>query len=231
MKWLFGLLLLASLAFFAFMQWGLDGFGDNKNLQPQPPLLAEKIKLLPAITTSASSVPPTALPAVQAAAACMEWGDFSGNDLARVTAALSALKLGDNLTQRQIEHTIGYWVYLPPPNNSAEVVKEVAQIKKLGLSEYFIIQEEGKWQNAISLGVFKTAEAAHNFRDSVRAKGLESAKVGERTSKRLFTVFVLKDPGAEAMAKITIMQKDFPDSELKATACHQIGQSQLTSGG
>jgi hypothetical protein len=227
MKWLFGLLLLASLAFFAFMQWGLGGFGDSKILQPQPPLYAEKIKLLPAVIASASSVPPP----VQAAAACMEWGDFSGNDLARVTEALSALKLGNNLTQRQIEHTIGYWVYLSPLNNSAEVAKEVAQIKKLGLNEYFVIQEEGKWQNAISLGVFKTAEAAHNFRDSIKAKGLESAKVGERASKHLFTVFVLKDPGAEAMAKITIMQKDYPDSELKATACRQIGQSQLTSGG
>ena len=234
MKWLFGVLLLASLAFFAFMQWGLSGFGDNKTLQPQPPLLAEKIKLLPAVISPVSSVQPavqsSAQPAAQTTGACMEWGDFSGNDLVRATAALSALKLGNTLSQRQIEHTIGYWVYLPALDNSAEVAKKVAQIKALGLGEYFIIQEEGKWKNTISLGVFKTADAAHKFRDSVKAKGLESAIVGERTSKSTFTVFVLKDPGAEAMAKIAIMQKDFPDSELKATSCRPIGPSQLTSG-
>lgn len=215
MKWLFGLLLLSSLAFFAFMQWGGTGAGDSKNLQSQPPLNAEKIKLLPAVISSTSSVQS----AVQAATVCMEWGDFSGSDLSRATAALSDLKLGNKLTQRQVEHTIGYWVYLPPLKNSAEVEKKVAQIKELGLEEYFVVQEDGKWQNAISLGVFKTAEAAHKFRESVKAKGLESAKAGERMSKHMLTVFVLKDPDAGITAKMAALQKDFPDSELNAAAC------------
>jgi hypothetical protein len=214
MKWLFGLLLLLSLAFFAFMQWGGAGAGD-KNLQSQPPLNAEKIKLLPSAISSVSSVQS----AVQAASACMEWGDFSGSDLTRATAAISALKLGNKPMQRQVEHTIGYWVYLPPQKNSAEVEKKVAQIKGLGLEEYFVVQEAGKWRNAISLGVFKTVEAAHKFRESVKAKGLESAKAGERTSKHMFTVFVLKDPDTGVTAKMAALQKDFPDSELKAAAC------------
>jgi hypothetical protein len=205
MKWLFGLLLLASLAFFAFMQWG--GAGDGKDPQPQPALNAEKIRLLPA----ASAVQP----AVQAV--CMEWGDFSGSQLSRASAALSALKLGN--AQRQVEHTIGYWVYIPPLKNSAEVEKKIAQIKEAGLEEYFVEQEAGKWQNSISLGVFKTEEAAHKFLESIKVKGMKSAKAGERTSKHMYTVFVLKNPDAGATAKMAILQKDFPDSELKAAAC------------
>ena len=215
MKWLFGLLLLASLTFFAFMQWGGAGAGDSKGPQPQSPLNAEKIKLLPAAISSASSVQS----AVQASLACMEWGDFSGNALARATAALSALKLGNNLTQRQIEHVSGYWVYIPPLKDSAEVEKKVAQIKALGLEEYFVMQETGKWQNAISLGVFKTEEAAHKFLESIMAKGVKSAKVGEHMSKRMLTVFVLKDPDAGITAKMAALQKGYPDSELKAAAC------------
>ena len=212
MKWLFGVLLLASLAFFAFMQWG--GAGDN--LQPQPPLNAEKIRLLPAVISSSSSVPP----AVQAVHACMEWGGFSGSDLTRATAAISALKLGNNPTQRQVEHTIGYWVYLPALKNSAEVEAQVAKLKALGVEEYFVVQEAGKWRNAISLGVFKTEEAALKFRENIKAKGLKSARAGARTSKRMFTVFVLKDPDAVITAKMATLQKDFPDSELKAAACN-----------
>jgi len=213
MKWLTGLLLLICLAFFAFMQW--NETGDSKNLQSQPPLNAEKIKLLPAVASSA----PAAQSAVQAASACMEWGEFSGNDLARATSALSALRLDNNLTQRQIEHISGYWVYIPPLANSAEVEKKIAQIKELGLGEYFVVQEAGKWQNAISLGVFKTAEAAHKFLESTLAKGVKSAKAGERMSKHMLTVFVLKDPDTGVMAKMASLQKDFPDSELKAAAC------------
>jgi hypothetical protein len=149
----------------------------------------------------------------------MEWGDFSGSDLTRATAALSALKLGNNLTQRQIEHVSGYWVYIPPLKNKAEVEKKVAQIKALGLEEYFVMQEAGKWQNAISFGVFKTEEAAHKFLESILVKGVKSAKVGEHMSKRMLTVFLLKDPDAGVMAKMAGLQKDFPDSELNAAAC------------
>jgi hypothetical protein len=215
MKWLFGLLLLASLVFFAFMQWGGVGAGDSKSLQPQPPLNVEKIKLLSSAMLPASSVQS----GVQAAPVCMEWGDFSGVDLTRATAALSALALGNNLTQRQVEHVSGYWVYIPPLKSSAEVEKKVAQFKALGVGEYFVVQEAGKWQNAISLGLFKTEEAAQKFRESIKAKGIGSAKVGERTSKRMFTVFVLKDPDASVTAKLAALQKDFPDSDLEAAVC------------
>lgn len=215
MKWLFGLLLLASVAFFAFMQWGGAHSGDGKSLQAHPPLNAEKIKLLPAVISPVSTVPP----ASQTASVCMEWGEISGNDLNRATAAISALKLANKPAQRQVEHTIGYWVYLPPLKNSAERDKKVAQLDELGVEEYFVVQDSGKWHNAISLGVFKTQEAAHRFRDSIKAKGLESAKAGARTGKQTSTVFVLKDPDAAVTAKMAALQKDFPDSELKATAC------------
>jgi hypothetical protein len=216
MKWLFGVLLLASLIFFAVIQWSGTGAGDSKNLQPQPLLNAEKIKVLPVLVSAASSVQ---APSVQIPSVCMEWGGFSGSELTRATAAMSALKLGNNLTQRQVEHTIGYWVYLPPLKNGAEVEKKVAQLKELGVEEYFVVQEAGKWRNAISLGVFKTEEAARKFRESIKTKGLESAKAGARTSKHMFTIFVLKDPDAGVTSKMTSLQKDFPDSELKAAAC------------
>lgn len=215
MKWLFGVLVLASLAFFAVIQLGGAG-GDNRNLQPQPALNAEKIKVLPAVIPSAVI---SSAPAVQAPSVCMEWGSFSGNELARATAAMSALKLGNNLSLRQVEHTIGYWVYLPPLKNSAEVEKKIAQLKELGVEEYFVVQDAGKWRNAISLGVFGTEEAAHKFRESIKAKGLGSAKAGARTSKQMFTVFVLKDPDAGVTAKMASLQKNFSGSELKAAEC------------
>lgn len=213
MKWLFGVLLLSCLLFFAVMQWGGRQGGSNA-LQAEPPLNADKIRLLPE-----SAVLPVSAVKAEVASACMEWGSFSENDLPRANAALAPLKLGGKLSQRQTEHVNGYWVYLPPFKNSDEVEKKIAEIKDLGLEEYFVVQDEGKWHNAISLGVFKTPEAAHKFRDSVKDKGLKAAKAGERMSKRLFTVFVLKDPDPALTARMTALQKNFPGSELKAAAC------------
>ncbi len=215
MKGLFWLLLLASLLFFAFMQWGGTRTGDSKNLQSQPPFNTEKIKLL-----RTPIAPPLATQsAVQATDVCMEWSEFSGNDLTRATAALDTLKLGDRLTQRQVEHASGYWVYIPPLKTRADADKKVAQLKAFGVEEYFVVQEAGKWRNAISLGVFKTEEAAQKFLESIKGKGVKSATAGERMSKFMLTVFVLKNPDVETSAKVVALQNEFAGSELKAVAC------------
>jgi len=234
MKWLFGLLLLASLVFFAFMQWGGTWTDEGKNLQPQPVFNAEKIKLLQtAASSSVAPSPPVSLPLVvtpsvslpapaQSAAqsACMEWGEFSGSDLARATAVLADLKLGDKLAQRQVEHVSGYWVYIPPLPTRVEVDRKIAQLKARGVTEYFVVQEAGPAHNAISLGIFKSADAAQKFLQNLMQKGVKSARVGERMSKLSLTVFVLNNLDAGTATKVTELQKEFATSELKAVACN-----------
>lgn len=220
MRWVFWLLLLACMAFFAFMQWGGALLGDGRNLQTQQPLNEEKIRLLKTPPApSAPVLPQSAAAPAATQSACMEWGEFSGSDLARAAAALDGFKLGDRVTQRQVERNGGYWVYIPPRQNRAEADKKITQIKSLGVEEYFIVQEAGKWQHAISLGIFRTAEAAQKFLDRLREKGVKSALVGERAGKLTLTVFALKNPEAEMTAKMVELQNEFPGSELKAAAC------------
>jgi hypothetical protein len=150
---------------------------------------------------------------------CLEWGDFSGPDLARATAALAALQLAGKLSQRQVERDIGYWVYIPPLRNRAAVNRKIAELKRLGIREYFVVQVSGHWLNAISLGVFKTREAAQNFLHDLRAKGVHTAQVGERASKLKATIFMLNGVDAATAAKLTAMQKDFAGSELNNVPC------------
>jgi len=150
---------------------------------------------------------------------CLEWGDFSGPDLERVTTALSAMQLGDKLSRYQIERDIGYWVYIPPLKNKAAVNRKVAELKALGISEYFVVQSTGHWRNAISLGVFKTRESAQHFLDHLRSQGVHTAKVGERASKLKATIFRLKGIDAATGEKLAAMQKDFTGSELRNIPC------------
>lgn len=150
---------------------------------------------------------------------CLEWGDFSGSDLERATAALSAMQLADKLSQRQIEQDIGYWVYFPPLRNKAAVNRKIAEIKGLGIREYFVVQGSGRWHNAISLGVFKTQEAAQSFLHDMNAKGVHTAQVGERASKLKSTIFMLHGVDAATVSKLTAMQNDFPGSTLNYVPC------------
>jgi SPOR domain len=190
--------------------------GIALTLSPPP---ASSVPSAPAVVPVVSAPVAVTLPAPPKGSNCAEWGEFSGDDLARAQQALAELKLGDRMTQRIIEHDHGYWVYIPPMKKRAEVEKKIAQLKEHGVQDYFVVQEKGKWLNAVSLGVFKTREAAQKYLETLRARKVLSAKLGERMSKLKFTVFAMKGLEAETIGKLKAIRKDFPDSELKVSAC------------
>ena len=65
----------------------------------------------------------------------------------------------------------------------------------------------------------RRSEAAQNFLHVVHAKGVHTAKVGERASKLKTTIFMLDKVDAGTEAKLTAMQKDFAGSELNNVPC------------
>lgn len=222
MRTIFWILLLGNVVLFAAMQWSGALSGESE-APMQPGLHQDKVRLLdappaPPAQSAPAATQPTAASKPEARA-CLEWGEFSGSDLERATAALGALQLGAHLGQREVEYSIGYWVYIPPLKDKAAVAQKVAQLKARGIEEYFVVQEAGVWLNAISLGVFKTREAAQNFVNDLRAKDVRSAQVGERGSRLKATVFVLSGPDADTAAKLAALHKDFPGSELKDAPC------------
>jgi hypothetical protein len=150
----------------------------------------------------------------------MEWGEFSGTDIQRADKALVAIKLGDKSKQRSVEYTSGYWVYIPPLKTLAQVKKKVAQLKKLEVEDYFVMQEAGPWKSSISLGMFKTEDAAKKYLAKLRERGVKSSKVGERASKLKYTVFSLNRLDSAAASQVVGLRKDFPDSEIKQVPCN-----------
>jgi hypothetical protein len=248
MKRIVGVLLLANLALFGWMRWGETLTVDAGAPALQAALRADKIRLLDWSTASVPAasaapglplalsplpapVPPSApvvaAPVAAAAAKtspqtsnCAEWGEFSGLDLMRARQALGELKLGDSLTQRGVEYDRGYWVYMPPQKTRADVERKIAQLKERGVNDYFVVQEEGEWHNAISLGVFRTEDAAQKFLATLRKQRVRTARVGERMSKLRFTVFVMKGLDAGGMGRIEALHRQFPGSELKVSACN-----------
>jgi len=247
-KWIVGILLLVNLALFGWMRWGGMLVADGDTTVVQAALNSDKIKLLELSPASAAApvsgmtpgvslvLSPVSAPAASIAPAvavrvtpmvkeqpktrgCAEWGEFSGSDLSRAQQSLAAFKLGERLTQRGVEHDHGYWVYIPPLKRRADVEKKIGQLKERGVKDYFVVQEEGKWLNAISLGVFKTEEAANKYLALLRTQDVHSAKVSERASKLKYTVFALKGLDADMLDKIGALQKEFPDSEFRVSAC------------
>ena len=227
MKVWFWIVLLANVLLFGVMYSGV--LDDHSAVLAQAPLNEQKIEVLsgadvqasPAVVATVTTPSVVTPPVTQSAVttSCLEWSDFSGTDLKRANEALAPLKLGSKLTQREIEYNIGYWVYIPPLKDKASVTQKIAQLKARGVEEYFVVQEAGEWQHAISLGVFKSADAAQKFLESLASKDVRSAKIGERASKLKATVFVFNGVDSTIVDKLNELKKDFPAADLKKLAC------------
>jgi len=148
----------------------------------------------------------------------LEWGAFGVIDAARAQEALRPLSLGDKLSQRVTEDAAGFWVYMPSQGSRLAASQKAAELKRLGVAEFFIVQEDPKFRFAISLGVFKTADAAKAFLEQVRAKGVRTAQMGPRDSqvqKIFLQVRGVPDPVA---AKLNELKQEFPGTEVKSCA-------------
>jgi hypothetical protein len=70
----------------------------------------------------------------------------------------------------------------------------------LGIQDFFIVQASGPNQLAISLGTYRSEEAASAGLESLRAKGVKSARMGERKGRPPFNTLEIQGPDAQAEA-------------------------------
>lgn len=233
MRAVFLLLVLANLVFFAYARVAREGSG----VEGQIPLLQispEKIRLLDAKggPTAEKRRPPPTPPSsplgeggAAAPAACAEWGIFAGPDVARAEAALVRLELPQEKIVRTVVGAGGYWVYIPPLKTKADVDRKIGELRALGVTEFFVLQDVAQWRNAISLGIFRSDEAAQGFLAKLRARGVRSA-VSERRENFLKQIsFFVREPDEATVARLAELQKqEFPGSELKAGVCPAVTQ-------
>lgn len=195
MRTAFLVLLLANLGLFAWWRYGSppDASADpaplTRQIDPEKLRIAAAKDLPPpappkpvAAVKPEPPPPPPASPAV--ALKCMEWGSFTIADAPRAEKALEPLALGARLAQRRTEETAGWWVFIPPQARAANArqtaLKKAAELRALGVEDYFIVQEEGQHRWALSLGVFRSEDAARARLAALRTQGVRSALIGAR---------------------------------------------------
>ena len=214
MRTLVFLLLLANLTLFGYTRLDSVGGGEGARLSQQ--VQPEKIKLL--TPQQVASLGPAKVASL--ADVCVEWGPMSDADRARALTRLDPLDLGKLLTQRKIEVIANYWVFIPPLANKAATDKRVAELKAQGVRDVLPV-EIGPQRLAISLGVYRTEEAAQARLAALQTDGVKTAKVGPRIQSVQQSLLIVRDPPAQAMAKLKEMQSDFQGSEIKVGSCER----------
>jgi sporulation related protein len=215
MRTAFFILLLANALFFAWSQYfspteaAADGVLARRN---EP----DRLKIVP--PAEPAQLPLTLRPAVSTApmAGCLEWGSFTLTDYARAEKALEPLALGARLGQRRIDETAGWWVFIPSQGSRQGALKKAAELKALGINDYYIMAEEGDSLWALSLGVFRSEQAALVRLAQLREKGVRTALVGSRDTvlPKIWLQVKGIDPALEARLKEIARQLE--GSELRA---------------
>jgi hypothetical protein len=227
MRLVFLALLLANLALFAYARYGAEQATAAARL-PLLQISPEKIRPL-----KADGAPRAAAPAPAAAApsaVCLEWGLFAGPDAARADAEIAALGLPPAQLQRVVIDAGGHWVYMPPLKTRAEVDRKIGELKALGVVDFFVVQEPAQWRNAISLGIFRSEEAASAFLAALRDKGVRSAVSARRENFLKQIAWYVREPAEATVSRLTELQRAFPGSELKAAPCPAAAAAEAAKG-
>ena len=239
MRALFLILLLANVVFFAWARLiagggsGADPAPLARQIEPEklrivsPEELARLSTPKPAVAAAAAPAPGAPTPPAAAVAPtpaqaplkCLEWGSFAAADAARAQEALEPLALGERVTQRKANETASWWVFIPPQTRAANprqaAQRKAGELKSLGVTDYFVVQEDGPNRWAVSLGVFRSEEAAQARLASLHAQGVRSARIGPRESRTPKVWLQVKgvDPALEG--RLQELARQIDGSELR----------------
>jgi hypothetical protein len=148
-------------------------------------------------------------------ASCQEWGPFNAADLRRARETLAELASQAKLGERH-EDSAGWWVYIPPQASRQAATQKVTELKRLGVEDYFIVQDDPRFRFAVSLGVFSTEEAARARLDEVRGRGVRTAQVGSRQTAVQKMYLQLRDLPQALQPKLAAASNEYPGTAVKA---------------
>jgi hypothetical protein len=228
MRILVFLLVLANLFFFV---WTRGDFGGSEPdaLRATHQLRAERIRIVsndlppivPTVEPSPSPVeppapppePPPAPPPREVCVALADVPQTGADELERRFAReLPAFKV------TRLSAPESLWaVYIPSLKTRREAEGKIGELKRLGVTEYFIMQEGDGF--SISLGLFSTQGAAESALGALKDKGVRSAKLIARPRKISLSRMEFLGPESQTGEMRRLIGEALP--EAKPTACDQ----------
>jgi hypothetical protein len=246
LKLIFWSLLAANAALYAYGQGYLGHFSGSERepgrLKNQ--LNADKLTVIPAAKAEAAlaalKAAPAPAPASDEAApareavketakaappppkeekiACLEVGNFLLPEARRFEEKLAPLGLGDHQARINLPGTeiSSYIVFIPPQGNKEGADKKAAELRALGVTNYFIMSDSQTMRWAISLGVFKSEAGAQTLLASLQKQGVHSAKIAPRMSPSKLHAFQFRNISADTKARVDKIRSGFADKESRS---------------
>jgi hypothetical protein len=171
------------------------------------------VQSVSAVSDAGKSVAkPAAKPAVLA---CADIGNFNAEEAKRFSAQLAPLALGRRVTQRPVQEVASHMVYIPPQADKESAEKKAGELRRLGIDDFFIIQDNSPLRWGISLGVFKMEEAARAHLANLNQKGVRSARIGQRSVSSHLVAFRLRDLDEDSSKAVQKIKAAYARQEMR----------------
>jgi hypothetical protein len=146
---------------------------------------------------------------------CIELGPIAAGDAARAEEAAAGLGAGLKVSQRRADEPTRWWVYIPPLASRQAAAQRVAELKKQGIEDSSLVSDEPSWRNAISLGVFRSEDAANNRAENLRKRGVRGVQVAPREGAGGRVYVQLREAPEAIRLRFVDLKDDFPGSDVR----------------
>lgn len=166
----------------------------------------------PSLASSAAANIATAPPLANApaAVACIELGNFSELEAGRLEAKLREMVAADRLARRRVAEPSSFMVYIPSQGDKPGADRKAGELRRLGVTDFFVMQADGDLRYAISLGIFKTRGAAEGHLAELVQQGVRSARITGRGESSARVAFQLRGLDDRTVAAAVALAKTEP---------------------
>jgi hypothetical protein len=160
-----------------------------------------------------------ASPAAPAAAfACTEIGPLNAADARRFEARLAPLDLGDRQSRQtvQAQDVTSWLVHIPSQGSKEAADRKAAELRTMGVTNFFIMQGDSPLKYAISLGVFKTESGAEALLAQLGKQGVHTARIAPRGPQTTHYVYRVRGLDAATRKRIEGVAERYDGAEVKS---------------
>ncbi|QAU33244.1 SPOR domain-containing protein [Janthinobacterium sp. 17J80-10] len=149
--------------------------------------------------------------------ACLELGNFNEVDAGRVESRLGTLVPGARLSRRVIREVSSHMVMMPPQGSKENADRKVDQLRSLGVTDFYVIQDQSEMRWGISLGIFSSEEAASKRLEQLKQQGVRTARIVARNAVSK-VAFQLRELDAAGRTRLDGLKTDFPQQQQRKCA-------------
>ena len=183
-----------------------------------PPAGGDEAAAATSASAPAAPAAPAAAPEPATAFACTEIGPFDSGDARRFEARLATLDLGDRQSRQtvQAQDVTSWLVHIPPQGSKEAADKKAAELRNLGLTNFYVMNGDSPLKYAISLGVFKTESAAQTLLAQLVKQGVHTARIAPRGPQTTHYVYRVRSLDAATRKRIAGFAERYDGAEVKS---------------